>query len=132
MAVPLSGYCASTVAGAAYGVRVIGGVSDLIGLLTPYDTQRAFLRHALSFSPCLGVQWAMAITHQTSERAAVAAPTPTTALAASGGDARAGLVWQVTCIKARSTVGEVYRGERLRRARVALRERYPSLPCRLG
>ena len=30
-----------------HGVRVIGGVSDLIGLLTPHDTQRAFLSHAL-------------------------------------------------------------------------------------
>jgi hypothetical protein len=34
-----------------HGVRVIGGVSDLIGLLMPHDTQRAFLRHALPLSP---------------------------------------------------------------------------------
>ena len=34
-----------------HGVRVIGGVSDLIGLLMPHDTQRAFLHHALPLSP---------------------------------------------------------------------------------
>ena len=40
-----------------HGVRVIGGVLDLIGLLTPHNAQRAFLRHALPLSPGQHVQW---------------------------------------------------------------------------
>jgi len=57
-----------------HGVRIIGGVSDLIGLLTPHDAQCAFLRHALPLSLRQNVQWVMAITHQTSERAGVVPP----------------------------------------------------------
>ena len=68
-----------------HGVRIIGGVSDLIGLLTPHDAQCAFLRHALPLSLRQDVQWVMAITHQTSERAGVVPPPK--ALSASGCDA---------------------------------------------
>jgi hypothetical protein len=50
----------------------------------------------LPLSPRQNVQWVMTITHQTSERAAVAALPPTTALSVQAATP-ARLVWKVTC-----------------------------------